>query len=403
MQPSDFNEPQRRDCRRTLEGYQAFYPRPLPPELTLDWKWLQLLSDADQALGELSGAGQLLPNPHLLIRPYLRREAILSSRIEDTHAEMEQLALLEEEEDGADSRIPDVREVANYVAALEAGLARVQELPISIRLVKELHAILLREVRGGESTKTPGEFRRSQNWIGPHGCTLAEATFVPPPHTEILGLLGQWETYLHADTPEPALVKAALMHYQFEAIHPFLDGNGRMGRLLITLFLCERGRLSQPLLYLSGFFDETRDDYYRLLLNVSRQGAWRAWIEYFLRGVRVQARRALQDTRTLLDAYERCQTQLKQDKRVPREAARVLDRIFANPALSIARHAERMGISYHNAKRGVDYWVQQGLLKEATGQKRNRIFVANDILNLMAGPSLPVNAQPPEADGVEDA
>lgn len=403
MKPSDFNERQRGDCRKTLEGYHAFYPRPLPPELEIDWELTRLISQADQAMGELSGAGQLLPNPHLLIRPYLRREAIFSSRIEDTHAEMGQLALFEEEEDGADSRTPDVGEVANYVAALEEGLARVRDLPICIRLIKELHAILLREVRGGESTRTPGEFRRSQNWIGPQGCTLAEATFVPPPPGEVLGLLGAWEAYLHADTPEPALVKAALMHYQFEAIHPFLDGNGRMGRLLITLFLCEKGRLSQPLLYLSGFFDETRDDYYRHLLNVSRQGAWREWIEYFLRGVRVQAQRALEDTRTVLESYERNRTRLKQGKRVPREAAQVLDRIYANPMISIARHAKRMGISYHNAKRGVDFWVEQGLLTEVTGQKRNRIFVANGILNLMASPSLPINAQTPDTDEVDDA
>lgn len=398
MKPGNFDDAQREYCRKTLEGYYAFYPRPLPPELEIDWSLMRLISQADQAMGELSGAGQLLPNPHLLIRPYLRREAILSSRIEDTHADMGQLALFEEEEDGDDLRTPDVREVANYVCALERGLERVKELPISIRLIKELHAILLRDVRGGESTKTPGEFRRSQNWIGPKGCTLTEATYVPPPPGEILGILGQWETYLHADTPEPALVKVALMHYQFEAIHPLLDGNGRIGRLLITLFLCDHGCLSQPLLYLSGFSDETREDYYRHLLNVSQKGAWREWVEYFLRGVRLQAQYALKDTQTILEWYERYQTRLKCGKRVPQEAPRVLDRIFANPVISIARHAERMDVSYHNAKRGVEYWVEEGLLVEATGQKRNRIFVANAILNLMAGPSPPVNAEAPDAE-----
>ena len=399
MKPANFNENQRENCRKTLEGYYAFSPQPLPPELEIDWSFMRLISQADQAMGKLSGAGQLLPNPHLLIRPYLRREAILSSRIEDTHADMGQLALFEEEDGGDDVRAPDVREVANYVSALERGLERIKEIPISIRLIKELHATLLSDVRGGESTKTPGEFRRSQNWIGPPGCTLNEATFVPPPPADLLALLGQWESYLHADTPEPALVKAALMHYQFEAIHPFLDGNGRIGRLLITLFLCERGCLSQPLLYLSGFFDETRDDYYRHLLNVSRCGDWRGWVEYFLRGVRVQAQRALNDTRTLLETYDHSLVLLKRGKRVPQEAARVLDRIFANPVISIARYAERTGVSYHNAKRGVDYWVEQGLLEEATGQKRNRLYVANHILQLMSGPSLPVHATVPDPAG----
>ena len=213
MKPQSFNDRSPGTCRKTLEGYYAFFPAPLPPKLEVDWELMALISQADQAMGELSGAGQLLPNPHLLIRPYLRREAILSSRIEDTHAEMGQLALFEEEEDGVeDDRTHDVREVANYVRALENGLQRVRELPISTRLIKELHAILLQEVRGGESSKTPGEFRRSQNWIGPKGCTLQEATFVPPPHDELDACLGEWEKFIHGDSPEPTLVKAALLH-----------------------------------------------------------------------------------------------------------------------------------------------------------------------------------------------
>lgn len=333
-----------------------------------------------------------------MIRPYLRREAILSSRIEDTHAEMGQLALFEEEDEEGAERTPDVREVANYVRALETGLARVRELPIGTRLIRDVHAILLRDVRGGESSKTPGEFRRSQNWIGPPGCKLDEATFVPPPHYELDAALGEWEKYVHSESEEPGLVKVALMHYQFEAIHPFLDGNGRIGRLLITLFLCERGCLSQPLLYLSGFFDETRDDYYRLLLEVSQKGAWREWIGYFLRGIRLQAQRALADTRNILERYEIHRTKLKEGKRVPTEAARVLDQVFGNPFLSIARYATRHNVSYHNASKGVEFWVDQGLLKEVTGQRRNRIFEAEELFRIMAAPSLPVNAEqtPPE-------
>jgi len=391
MSPDQDSNQSPGSCRKTLEGYYAWFPAPLPPDVAPDWDLIRLISEADQALGELSGTGQLLPNPHLLIRPYLRREAILSSRIEDTHAEMDELALFEEE-DGEFEREPDVREVANYVRALEHGLRRVRELPIGARLIKELHAILLQDVRGGESAKTPGEFRRSQNWIGPPGCSLAEATFVPPPHDELGSCLSDLENYIHGSPSEPLLVQAALIHYQFEAIHPFLDGNGRIGRLLITLLLCERGRLVQPLLYLSGFFDETRDDYYRLLLDISRKGQWREWIDYFLRGVRLQAQRALRDTRRILERYEHHQARLKLGKRVPQEAARVLDHIFANPCISITRHARRVGVSYRMAQRGIEFWMEQGLLREATGHARNRVYLAPEILDIMATPSSPLNA-----------
>ena len=277
MDPSDFSPDRRSDCRLQPEGYYAFLPPALPPKLSIDWKFAALMSEADRAVAELSGAGRLLPNPHLLIRPYLRREAVLSSLIEDTYAEVDELLLFEVEPTEEPPRA-SIREVANHVRALETGLARLDEIPISSRLIREVHGILLSDVRGGEGTKTPGEFRRSQNWIGRPGSTIKTATFVPPPAHEIDGLLAAWENYLHADSDEPDLIKAALIHYQFEAVHPFLDGNGRIGRLLITLFLCARGTLSQPLLYLSAFFEKYRDDYYRHLLTVSTQGAWQDWL-----------------------------------------------------------------------------------------------------------------------------
>lgn len=392
MNPSQFDASSPGVCQKTLEGYYAYTPAALPPQLDSDWELVRLISEADQALGELSGAGQLLPNPHLLIRPYLRREAMLSSRIEDTHADMEQLALFEEEDEEDQQQTSDVREVANYIRALEHGLRRIHDLPISTRLIKELHELLLKDVRGGESTKTSGEFRRSQNWIGPKGCTLAEATFVPPPHHDLGKCLSEFENYIHGDWPEPPLVKTAYIHYQFEAIHPFLDGNGRIGRLLITLYLCSQGCLSQPLLYLSGFFDETRDDYYRLLLNVSQKGDWRSWVEYFLRGVRLQAQRASLDTQKILERYEYYRTKLKEGKRVPQEAARILDHVFANPFISISRHAQRVEASYQIVQRGVEFWIEQGLLREATGQRRNRIFIASEIFTIMSSSSFPINA-----------
>ena len=385
MEPQDFAAINTGKCQRIQESHYTFYafhPAPLPPTpLDLDWDLAKLLSESDRALAKLDGNGQVLPNPHLLIRPYLRQEAILSSRIEDTHADMEQLALFEEQ---GDTRETDTEEVGNYVKALEKGLERVQKIPISSRLIKELHAILMDKVRGGESTKQPGEFRTKQNWIGPPGCRPDKARFVPPPHQELNRLLSEWESYVHTDTRQPPLVKAALMHYQFETIHPFIDGNGRIGRLLITLFLCETGCLSQPLLYLSGFFDETREDYYRLLLEVSQKGSWREWVEYFLRGVCQQAQRSLEDTQHILDLYESYQLKLKEGKRTPQEAFRILDQVFSNPFISIARYTQRFGVSYHNAQKGVQFWIDQGLLRERTGQQRNRIFVADTILNIFS-------------------
>ena len=388
MNPEDFAVSHRLACRN-VGGYWAFYPPNLPPELPLDWSLANQLTEASRALAELSGAGQLLPNPHLLIRPYLRREAILSSRIENTIADVEELALFEAQSDDEPVR-SEVREVANYVRALEEGLQRINELPISSRLLCEMHRTLLGGVRGGEATKTPGEFRRSQNWIGRPNALLSDATFVPPPVEEMQRALGAWETYLHADSSEPVLIKCALLHYQFESIHPFLDGNGRIGRLLITLFLCSRGYLSQPLLYLSGFFDETRNDYYRLLLAVSQQGQWREWLEYFLRGVRLQATAARADTQKVLGLYEEHREALKMAKRPPRMAAHVLDELFGNPVFSITRFRAKTGEGFPNVSKAVGFWMKQGLLREVTGRQRNRLFIAEKLLHLVSGQRLPL-------------
>ncbi|MGH8017701.1 MAG: Fic family protein [Opitutaceae bacterium] len=356
-------------------------PPPLPPQLPIDWELATLLSEADRAVSELSGAGRLLPNPHLLIRPYLRREAVLSSLIEDTYAEVEELLLFDLGPEGAPER-PSVREVANHIVALETGLQRLGELPISSRLIKELHAILLQTVRGGGSPKTPGEYRRSQNWIGRPGSTLATATYVPPPPHLLGETLSAWENYFHADSAEPPLVKIALLHYQFEAIHPFFDGNGRIGRLLITLFLCERGILSEPLLYLSSYFEHYRGDYYRHLLAVTTQGAWKDWLVYFLTGVREIAKDALADTGRLVDLYQHYRKIMAREKRVPSACASVLDALFAAPMLSIAQYAERHDENFQNISKAVEFWQKHGLVKEATNQKRNRIFVAPPVLEV---------------------
>jgi Fic family protein len=384
MRPDDFASTEAGRCQKTLTGYWAFLPNALPPTLAVDWKLAALLSEADRALAELSGAGRLLRNPHLLIQPYLHREAILSSRIENTYAEMEELFRLEAGET-ASGKSPDVQEVANYVRALENGLKAINKLPISKRLICELHNTLLSNVRGGESTKTPGEFRRSQNWIGHPGSTVATATFVPPPPDAVLDALSNWEKYLHSDSVEPLLVKCALLHYQFEAIHPFLDGNGRIGRVLITLFLCERGCLSQPLLYLSGFFEAHRGEYYEKLLAVSQRGDWRGWVEYFLTGIREQARSALKDAQAITDLYEAYSRQWKEASRAPSVAMAILDELFANPFFSTSRFAKKSGQNFPSTQKGVEFWIEKGLLTEITGQRRNRFFVAKELLEAMRG------------------
>lgn len=381
MSPDQFTDEHRSHCQRQLEGYWAFIPPQLPPELPIDWELAALLSEADRAVAELSGAGRLLPNPHLLIRPYLRREAVLSSLIEDTYADVEELLLFDLSPETAPEK-PSIREVGNHVRALESGLAKLAEIPISTRLIKELHAILLQTVRGGDSPKTPGEYRRTQNWIGRPGSNLNTATFVPPPPHLLDEFLSAWEKYLHDDSREPDLVKIALLHYQFEAIHPFLDGNGRIGRLLITLFLCARGLLSEPLLYLSSYFERYREDYYRNLLAVSTHGAWQEWLIYFLTGVRETAREALEDTRRLVDLYHGFREVMDQEKRVPGACAGVLDALFGAPMLSITQHADRHGESFQNVSKAVDFWRKHGLLVEATEQKRNRIFIAPPVLEI---------------------
>lgn len=287
MNPKEFTKSKAGRLIRGPQRYWAFVPDPLPPPLSIDWDLARVLSGADRALSELAGLARTLPNPHLLIGPFIRREAVLSSRIEGTQASLSDLFFFEAAypEKGLPAResASDVQEVANYVKALEYALKRVRDLPLSLRLIREVHEILLSGVRGGNWT--PGEFRRSQNWIGPPGCTLMEAEFVPPPPHEMMESLSELEKFLHRPSNLPPLVKTALVHYQFEAVHPFLDGNGRIGRLLISLLLRHENLLDQPFLYLSAFFERRRSEYYAKLLDISKSGQWRSWMEFFMQGV----------------------------------------------------------------------------------------------------------------------
>ncbi len=378
MQPSDFAPDAPGRLFRSLRGYWTFIPNPLPPTLAVDWELVGQISNADRALSELAGVARTLPNPHLLIGPFIRREAVLSSRIEGTQASLSDL-LFFEASGIADPR-PDVREVANYVRALEYGLARLNELPLSLRLIREIHERLMAGVRG--DALTPGEFRRSQNWIGPPGCTLMEATFVPPPEQDMKTALGDLEVYWHTPSTLPPLVRLALIHYQFEAIHPFLDGNGRIGRLLITLLLCAEGLLNQPLLYLSAYFERYRDDYYRHLLAVSQRNAWRGWIDFFLRGVADQARDAVQRASQLLELRETYRQRLPAISSSA-HLLRLMDELFSYPAITIARAAERLSITPRAAGLNVEKLVKAGLLEEITGQQRYRVFIAPDIVKII--------------------
>ncbi|MEA2563534.1 MAG: hypothetical protein QOH06_5038 [Acidobacteriota bacterium] len=364
---------------RTPEGYLAFVPAPLPPELTWTPGLVRALSDADRSLGRLAGEGARLPNPHLLLRPFIRREAVLSSRIEGTQASLGEL--LAAEAGASVERSPaDLREVANYVVALEYGVERLRSLPLSLRLLRELHARLMEGVRGGQAT--PGEFRRSQNWIGPPGSRPENATYVPPPPAEMMEALDSLERFLN-DTTLPPLVQAALLHYQFEAIHPFLDGNGRVGRLLITLFLLERSLLPAPLLYLSAFFEATRPDYYGRLLGVSQRGEWNAWIEYFLTGVARQAEDAVSRASRingLLDQWRSSFAGLP-------STVDLVNLLGENPYWTISGLARRLEVAYTTAQRAVQRLEAGGILLPLTDARRDRVFCARAILEILEEPA----------------
>ncbi len=362
---------------RTPQDYEAFVPDALPRHLDLDAELVYLLSEADRTLGELAGMARTLPNPQLLVAPLSHREAVLSSRIEGTQASISDLAVFEAAGEAAPGTPGDVLEVLNYRRAMDYGVERMASLPLSLRLVRELHERLMRGVRGQEST--PGEFRRSQNWIGSPGSTLNAATYVPPPPAELMSCLGEWEDFLHAEIRVPALVKCALMHYQFEAIHPFLDGNGRVGRLLLVLFLCNTGHLPAPVLYLSPFFEKNRQAYYGHLRAVSETSAWAEWLTFFLNGVVAQSKDAFIRTERLRRLYERYRVALLEAK-APPAAQRLMDGIFVAPATTAAQAAEVLGMTIVSATRAIESLSEHGILEEVTGRRRNRIYLAKGVV-----------------------
>lgn len=366
----------------TLEGYRAFYPDPLPPELNWTPALAAALADASMLVGRLAGEGRRLPNPHILIRPFIRREAVLSSRIEGTQATLGEL--LAAEAGAVIERSPDdLREVGNYVTALEHGITRLKTLPLSLRLVRELHERLMTGVRGGHAT--PGEFRRSQNWIGRPGETLAQAKFVPPPPDVLAEHLAAWERFLH-ERMLPPLVHVALAHYQFEAIHPFLDGNGRVGRLLITLELCERDILPAPLLYLSAFFEATRSDYYAGLRGVSERGDWEGWVQYFLNGVARQSEDALSRAERLNQLIAKWRDKLSGEAGT-KVALQMLDMLGANPFLTPRGAEKELGLAYNTVIRAIGQLEKLGAVQEISEAKRDRVYCAKAILDILEEPA----------------
>jgi Fic family protein len=363
------------------DGVWAHVPDPLPPAIEWAPSLVGALSEADRLIGQLAGEGGRLPNPHLLIRPFVRREAVLSSKIEGTQATLGEL--LAAEAGVAVERSPaDLREVGNYVVALEYGIKRLKELPLSLRLIKELHAKLMRGVRGDRAC--PGEFRDVQNWIGRPGAGLAGATYVPPPPEQLMSCLDAWERFLH-DRSLPPLVQVALAHYQFEAIHPFRDGNGRVGRLLITLFLIEREILPAPLLYLSAFFEASRPDYYARLQGVHARGEWEAWLAYFLAGVASQSKDALSRASRINTLLIRWRDKAM-EAGLP-AAVRLLDVLAANPFCTVSGAANRLKVAFTTAQRAVARLETLGILKQVNEAKRDRVYCATALLKILEEPA----------------
>jgi Fic family protein len=357
-----------------IEGYGAFIPNPLPPvpEIIMDQEMWNALSQADRALGRLDGATDALPNPDLFVFMYVRKEAVLSSQIEGTQASL--IDVLEFESQALEPDNPqEVAEVVNYISAVNYGLERLKELPVSLRLIREIHQELMKGVRGAE--RNPGEFRRSQNWIGAGGCSLAEASYVPPPPYEMLQSLDNLEKFLHSSNPMPTLIKVGLAHAQFETIHPFLDGNGRTGRLLITFLLCEQNILLRPLLYISYYFKKHRSEYYDRLQAVRDSGNWEGWLKFFLRGVYEVAQEAAATARKIVNLKEEHrQLVLNAMGRRSGNAIALLESLYFRPIFTV-EHAEAItNLSYPNANTLIKDLSDIGLLQEITGQKRNRAF-----------------------------
>lgn len=362
------------------ERVRAFVPPPLPPDPPIDIGWLlNGLSQAERALGRLDGITVLLPRQELFLYMYVRKEAVLSSQIEGTQSTLSDLLRFETEAH-AGQPIDDIREVSNYVDAMMYGLERLEQLPLSLRLIREMHSRLLQSGRGGG--KSPGQFRRSQNWIG--GTRPGNALFIPPPVSELDACLAAFEAFMHEDrTRLPALIKAGLLHVQFETIHPFLDGNGRIGRLLVTLYLCVHGVLRKPLLYLSLYLKSHRAEYYRLLQQVREQGAWEAWLEFFLDGVAETANQAFDAAARIVDLFKADRERITAGSDRAGSALRVHELLQQHPYLAAGQLAEHTGLTMPTVNAALADLERLGIVDEVTGRRRGRVFGYRRYLGLL--------------------
>lgn len=366
---------------RSPHEYEAFVPNDLPPNIEWTTQLVHALSRADYCLGMLAREGGKLPNPHLFIRPFVAKEAVLSSRIEGFQTTLDEVLAANADHGGAQKNA-DLQEVQNYIAALDYGIARLQTLPLSLRLIRELHARLMQGVRGAHAT--PGEFRCSQNWIGVPGCSLKTAKFVPPPPDHLMDCLSHFEKFLH-NKQLPPLIHIALCHYQFEAIHPFLDGNGRVGRLLITLLLIERNLLATPLLYLSAFFEATRNDYYRLLHNVSMQGSWEDWLIYFLSGVALQSEDVFSRAERIKGLLQQWELAVATSgSQIP---VKIVRSLAVNPYITTKKVAATLHVAYSTAHRGIQKLESAGIVTMVGDAKRDKIYCATQLLRILDEPT----------------
>jgi Fic family protein len=364
-------------------GYKAFIPKPLPPSpaIRYDEKLQSLLSKADRSLARLDGITTVLPNPDLFIAMYVKKEALLSSQIEGTQASLE--GVLEFEADLIPKEnLDEIKEVINYVRALNHGIERLKELPMSLRLIKEIHKKLLEETRG--THRNPGQFRKSQNWIGPPGFPLSEAIFIPPPPDLVTPAMGEFEKFLHQESNIPPLVKIGLIHAQFETIHPFLDGNGRIGRLLITFYLFWKEILSKPLLYLSFYLKKKRQEYYDLLMKVRTEGAWEDWIKFFLTGISETSEEAAKSAREIIQLKEKLVAELYKSSIASIYAVRLIDLLFETPLVSTKEVIDKLKISKEAANELVKKFEKIGILKEITGKQRYKKYSFRQYIEVIA-------------------
>lgn len=379
MNEKDFTKPAGKLVDSRSGEYKYFLPDAPPENFECNKEITFLLSETDQKLGMLSGVGTLLPNPHILITPYLTKEAVLSSKIEGTQASLSDVLKYNAQNGKEEKKSVDIQEVRNYVNALEHGLSKIKTSNIDYIIIKEMHKKLLKGVRGGD--KEPGEFRKSQNWIGSRGTNIGDAIYIPPAPEDLIKPMHDFKDYLER-TDIPLLIQIALLHYHFEAMHPFRDGNGRMGRVIITLFLCKRKALSQPLLYLSAYFEKYRQEYYKRLLAVSQTSDYEGWIKFFLTGVKVQAEDSLKRAKKLTELHKKYNHILLEINAVP-NAIKIIDLIFDNPYTTIPKVQDELKLNYPTAKKAIDTLVKVRIIKEITGKERYKLYCATEILDIL--------------------